>query len=123
MVMLIPPLLTKTNRDSQQNETSQNEAGCKNEAGQHESSAYGEVSGLYHWVVSGSGAIAMLLAGATLNWSGFSAALGAAQSEHTLWLLRFVLAGGTFACSLGILLLLARLRCYPSFRSVHDGHY
>lgn len=118
MVMLVPPLLTKTSRVSQQNE-----AACKNEAGQHESSAYGEVSGLYHWVVSGSGAIAMLLAGATLNWSGFSAALGAAQSEHTLWLLRFVLAGGTFACSLGILLLLARLRCYPSFRSVHDGHY
>ena len=129
MVMLIPPLLTKTSSVSLQHEASQNEAACQNEAGcqkdagQHESSAYGEVSGLYHWVVSGSGAIAMLLAGATLNWSGFSAELGAAQSEQTLLLLRLVLAGGTFACSLGILLLLARLRCYPSFRSVHDGHY
>ena len=140
MVMLIPPLLTKTSSVSWQHEASQNEAsqheavcqkevGCQNEAacqkdaGQHESSAYGEVSGLYHWVVSGSGAIAMLLAGATLNWSGFSAELGAAQSEQTLLLLRLVLAGGTFACSLGILLLLARLRLYPSFRSVHDGHY
>ena len=123
MVMLIPPLLTKTSSVSQQQEACQNEAGCQKEDGQNESSAYGEVSGLYHWVVSGSGAIAMLLAGATLNWSGFSAELGAAQSEQTLLLLRLVLAGGTFACSLGILLLLARLRCYPSFRSVHDGHY
>ena len=107
MVMLIPPLLTKTSSDSQQNDTT----------------TYGEVSGLYHWVVSGCGALAMLLAGATLNWSGFSAALGAGQSEQTMLLLRLVLAGGTVACSLGILLLLARLRCYPSFRSVHDGDY
>jgi hypothetical protein len=126
MVMLIPPLLTKTSserNETSQNKAGQNEAGCQKDAGEHESSAFGEVSGLYHWVVSGSGALAMLLAGATLNWSGFSAALGGAQSEQTLLLLRFVLAGGTFACSLGILLLLARLRLYPSFRSVHDGHY
>jgi Na+/melibiose symporter-like transporter len=123
MVMLIPPLLTKTSSERKSNEANQKEVGCQKDAGQHESSAYGEVSGLYHWVVSGSGAIAMLLAGATLNWSGFSAALGGAQSEQTLMLLRLVLAGGTFACSLGILLLLVRLRCYPSFRSVHDGHY
>ncbi len=109
MVMLIPPLLAQCSQPSHGEESNSN--------------ALGEVSGLYYWVASGSGAFAMLLAGATLNWSGFSAELGAAQSEHALWQLRTALAGGTFLCSFGILLLLARLRRYPSFRSQVDGNY
>lgn len=103
MVMLIPPLLAKPSSDQPM--------------------AFGQISGLHHWVVSMSGAVAMLLSGATLNWSGFSAALGAAQSEHSLLVLRLVLALGTFACSLAILYLLALLRRTPSFRSINDGHY
>jgi Na+/melibiose symporter-like transporter len=42
MVMLIPPLLTKTSsegNETSQNKAGQNEAGCQKDAGQHESSA------------------------------------------------------------------------------------
>ena len=66
-------------------------------SGQHSA---GRFVALFTLVANVSGAIAILLAGVSINLSGFDAALGAHQTASSITNMRVILAAGTFVCSM-----------------------
>jgi GPH family glycoside/pentoside/hexuronide:cation symporter len=60
----------------------------------------GRFVALFTLVANLSGALAIMLAGLSINLSGFDAALGPNQSANSITNMRLILAGGTFIFSM-----------------------
>ena len=85
-----------------------------NEGLSAQASRSGIYASIYGWVLSLSGVCVLMISGFTLSAIGFDAALGGAQAQSTLQLMRIILALGTVAFSLLAIYLVMRWQARPA---------